>query len=452
MSMPSAEALFRYQVISQVRSLMLSGERKRDAVSRVSALGHLTFDGRLRRVATRTLYRWVAAFEKTGAHALEPGKRGKKPGDRPLAIPRKLFDFVRQEKDDDIGASIPELIRRARQLGVITKELKVDRSTLYRSLLRSGVSLRRRKSAKERDARRFAYPHRMMMVLSDGKRFRAGSVRAKRVAMFFLDDASRFGLHVVVGPTESKKLFLRGLYEAIRKFGFMSIFYLDHGSGFIAEDTVAVMKSLDVSLIHGEVAYPEGHGKIERFHRTADADLLRGLDGRPDVDPACGALEIRLQHYLAEVYGHHPHESLDLVTPFERFNSDARSLVFPESDADLRQRFVIYECRRVSSDRVVKLDDQAYEMPRGYSGQKVTLHRGLLDGSVRFLHGDRLIQLHKVDLAANAESRRAGGSLDPTEPPRSLKKSAADLAFDQDFRPVVSKDGGLIHPFEESSP
>ena len=451
MSTPSKEALFRYQVVSQVRSRMLTGTSKRDAVAQTCAAPHASLDGGRRRVTPRTLYRWLAAFDRLGAGGLEPAaRRRKKPS--PQALPPRFLDFLQTEKTDDPRASIPELIRRGHELGLIPKDATIDRTTVYRWLLRSGIPVARRKSAKQRDARRFAHPHRMMMVLCDGKHFRAGVQRAKRLAMFFLDDASRFGLHVVVGTSESGALFLRGLYETIRRFGLMSILYLDHGSGFIADDTVAVAKNLGIALIHGEVAYPEGHGKIERFHRTADAQILRGLDGRPDVDPDCGALEIRLQHFLAEVYDRHPHQSLGRESPQDRFFADRRALVFPESDTELRRLFVVYEERRVSPDRVVTVCGKAYEMPRGYSGQKVLLHRGVLDGSLRFLHDGRLMELRPVDLGANAASGRARGPAPDQESPRSLSKSAADLAFDRDFHPVVSKDGGLLRPFEESSP
>lgn len=56
------------------------------------------------------------------------------------------------------------------------------------------------------------------MVLSDGKHFRAGALRARRVAMFFLDDATRCGLHVVVGTEgESAELFLRDPFEVVSR-------------------------------------------------------------------------------------------------------------------------------------------------------------------------------------------------------------------------------------------
>lgn len=61
------------------------------------------------------------------------------------------------------------------------------------------------------------------MVLCDGKQLRAGASRAKRVALHFIDDATRLALHVVVGTSETTRLFLRGLYELVCKYGRMDI-------------------------------------------------------------------------------------------------------------------------------------------------------------------------------------------------------------------------------------
>jgi hypothetical protein len=57
---------------------------------------------------------------------------------------------------------------------------------------------------------------------------------------------------------------------------------------------------------------------------------------------------------------------------------------------------------------------------------------------------DKLIQLHPVDLAANARDRRAHLRQQEAQCPQDLlPKSAAELAFERDFRPVVDEDGGL---------
>jgi transposase InsO family protein len=150
----------------------------------------------------------------------------------------------------------------------------------------------------------------MELVLSDGKHFRAGAARSRRVAFFFLDDATRLGLHVVVGTSESAALFLRGFHAVLRDYGRMGIVYLDHGPGFIANAVAEVCRRLELALIHGRSSYPEGHGKVEKFNQTVLAAVLRAYDGRADVDDDCKALEIRLTHWLRQTYNHTPHESL----------------------------------------------------------------------------------------------------------------------------------------------
>ena len=343
--------------------------------------------------------------------------------------------------------AIPEIIRRGRDYGILKREERVDRTTVYRAAKRLGLSVAHRKNAKDRDSRRFAYPHRLDMVLCDGKHFRVGAKRARRVAYFFLDDATRFALHVVVGTSESASLFQRGLYELVLKHGYFSAIYLDRGPGFIAEDTAAVIQNLGSSLILGAKAYPQGHGKIERFNRTAKADVLRGLDRRPDVDPALEALELRIQHYLDNEYNHRPHESLSKDSPYERFSKDEKPLRFPEDRHALRRNFEVYLTRRVSADHIVSIDSIPFEMPRGYDGSKVILRRKLLSpGGIFFLHRGTLIELRPVDLEANARSRRARGREEPEEVDHPLPKSAADLAYDRDFGPVVDLDGGLSRP------
>lgn len=439
-------ALFRFSIVSQVLARMHRGERRAQAVRAVAEGCHHQLDGAPRRVGERSIYRWLKAWEERGRAGLDPGSN---PAPRAAVLPEKLVDFMARARDEDEHASIPELIRRAREYGIAAADDAICRTTVWRTLRRLGISVARRKRASQRDARRFAYPHRMDMVLSDGKHFRAGVGRKRRVAMFFLDDATRAGLHVVVGTSETAALFQRGLYECISRWGFMTVIYLDHGPGFIAKDTATVIKSLGVLLIHGEKAYPEGHGKIERFHLTAIGDVLRNLDGRPDVDPDCWALELRLQHYLAEQYGHRPHESLDRATPWQRFHGDPKPLRFPESTGELRATFEVWLERRVSPDGIVSISSVLYELPRGYAGQRVTLRRRLLDASIGFLHEDQLIDLQPADLQANARSRRARAKnpqpdVQPTPPP-----SAAELAYQREFGPVVEADGGF-HRDDES--
>jgi transposase InsO family protein len=439
-SAPSPAGLFRFQVVCRVLDRERQGLVRAEAVRVTAAEDHPLPHGGLRRIGGRSIYRWLKAFERDGFAGLVPARHRATPAS--LVLPAPMLDFLASQKKADRRASLPELIRRARELGVVSPGQRVDRTTVWRTARRRGIETRRGRVCRTRDTRRFAYPHRLDMVLCDGKHFRAGAQRRKRVALVFLDDATRYGLHAVVGPSESAALFLRGLYETICRHGLMTACYLDRGPGFIALDTLAVAVRLDVRIIHGAAGYPQGHGKVEKFHQRTWAAVLRGLDRRPEVDPDCGALELRLQHYLREVYNHTPHEGLGGSTPAERFHGDERALRLPDSRDELRRDFVVHLERRVSNDHIVSVDSLAYEVPRGLAGQTVQLQRHVLDGSLAVLHDGRVVPLQVVDLARNAHAPRAADSAaeDAVHP---LPKTSAELAFERDLGAVVDADGGF---------
>lgn len=445
----SAEALFRFTVVSQVINLKKADHPVTEVVRDVAKKLHYQLNGTARRVSDRTIFRWLASYEAEGLAGLEPVPQPRTQTSDVLPI--EFLEFLAAQRRLDPEASVPELIRQAKLVGKLPAT-PVIRQTCWRALRRMGIDTRRRAKKRDRDSRRFAFPHRLNMVLADGKYFRAGAQRLRRVAVFFLDDATRFGLHVVVG-TEGEKtvLFLRGLYEMACKYGIADSYYLDHGPGFISLDTATVIGRLPSQphLVHGEAAYPEGHGKIERFNRTVKASLLRSL-GRPDVDPDYRALELRLQHYLREVYNHEPHEGLNLDTPAQRFHQDPRQLRFAESDEWLRERFLITESRKVSDDHVISIDSTDYEVPRGYAGQRITIFRPLLENKVLLVERGQFIELKPVDLVANARDRRgakksaADAALDAVP-----VRTAADLAYERDFTPAIDADGGCREPKED---
>lgn len=440
--LPSPTALLRYQVVSQVRALLLAGcLTLAAAIRQVIGRPHVDHRGRRVRLSERSVYRWVAAYERDGLVGLEPQPRGGVEGSAVLST--EMLAFLEQQKKLDEGASVPELIKRARRVGVIREDDLVSRTSVWRACRRLGLPLVRVRRLKDKDMRRFAYPHRMMMILADGKHFRAGAQRLKRVAIHLLDDATRFGLGVMVSTSENTELFLRTLRQVIRSFGLMKVLFLDNGSGFISEDTHTAVARLGVHLIHGTVAYPEGHGKIERFHRTENQQCLRGLDANPEVDPDPAALTLRLSHWLREVYNHAPHESLGGASPAERFFADSRDLEMPEDPAWLDACFQASVERTVSKDNIVRYDGQAYEVPLGHAGTVVRLTRHLMHGTLFFGHQGRQVRLHPVDLTANAYSRRASPAQQDVPAGPAPAPTAADMHYRADFEPLVGPDGNF---------
>ena len=444
------EALFRHGVVSCVLAREAMGALRAHAIDAVMACPHRTLAGALRALTRRTLYRWLADFARDGVAGLEPKARAKT--ETSVVLSDEFVRFLRFEKEDDPEASIPEIIRRAKHDGILVSEGDVSRVTVYRAAVRMGLSLTQRSTKRNADMRRFAQPHRMRCILSDGKHFRAGARRAKRVVLFFLDDCTRYGLWAVVGTSEYPELLLRGLYEVALRFGFFDAVFLDNGPGFDSHDTRAAIARLESLLILGTAGYPEGHGKIERYNKTAWNDFLRGLRSA-DTDDECEALALRARHYLDNIYNPRVHEELK-KSPLAAWNDDPRPLTFASSEDNLHERFVLTETRRVSNDNIVELYDAKLEVPIGHAGDILPLRRSLLDDSVEILHQGKLVRLHPVDLAANADARRSGAATgrarkrekDESDGLAKPVRTAADRAFRRDYAPLVDPDGGLRQP------
>lgn len=440
----TVDEMLRVMVVSEVRAKILGGMKLEDAVVAVAGHPHVLFDGTAETVCQRSVFRYYAAFRDHGWEGLQT-RRGTA---RPVGavLPKDLVDFLREERKLDRYASIPEMLRRAVAREIIAADQAIDRTTVWRFFKANGLPVRHVPSKKEIDSRRWSYPHRMMLVLADGKQFRAGASKVRRVAIFFLDDATRRGLAVVVGSAgENSRLFLRGLRKLVLRYGISDILYLDQGPGFISADTHYACTRLHIDFIHGTKAYPEGHGKIEKFNQTAGSFVLRGLTS-PQVDPDCAALELRLEHFLDQQYNLHPHESLDLNTPLARWDSDSRALRFPESERALDQAMVITESRAVSNDNVIPFNSINYEVPRGHARTRIDVRRNLISGELFVLHDGHLVQLHPVNLAANAIAARASPKSPSPNDDEGCPMTAAAIAFNRDCSPVLDADGGCL-PF-----
>jgi transposase InsO family protein len=437
-----SETLFRLRIVTAVDALIAQGHGADAAVRLVAATSAaLGPDGH--RVSARTVQRWRRALRERGVEGLERAPRESLDASR--ALPEALVAFLRTERGQDPGASVPELIERARAYGVVGPETPVERTTVWRVMRRLGLDTARSRKSPQ-DARRFAYRERMQLVMADFKHFRVGPTRRRRLAVYLIDDATRFGLDVLVTTDgEDVETVLHAVERVLRKWGRFSVLYVDRGPGFRADDLEQVLSRLVIGVILGTAAYPEGRGKIERFNRSLKARLLRGLTAE-GVDPDVDSLTLRLRHDLHEVYNHLPHESLDGDTPWQRWNG-GRPLVPIAADV-LARAFVAGLERAVSADHVVSVDGIAYEMPLGFARQSVVLERHLLDGG-SLHHPDRhgnLVRLAPVDVHANAIAGRARRIDEAPADERPAVPTASMLRHAQQLGPITAPDGGFSHP------
>lgn len=143
--------------------------------------------------------------------------------------------------------------------------------------------------------------------------------------------------------------------------------------------------------------------------------------------------------------------SASTESPWERWSRDPKVLSHVTEDVLLRA-FVLHLDRTVSNDRVVPIEGTDYEVPAalgpaGGPQRRLQITHRLLDDTYHVVCGGRLVRIHPVDLAANARAGRDRRRDDPGDPSPPPVKTAADLAFERDFGPVVDDDGGLPdHP------
>jgi hypothetical protein len=159
---PSNETIFRYVVVSQVLTRVQQGQLQADAVRAVAGEAHLTLAGARRLVGKRTICRWLAAFRKHGLEGLAPVPRPRCEGSAVLSD--RFLGFLREQKEADPKASFPEIIRRAKLLGILEPGEEVDRGTVWRAAQRMGLETRRLRSHMTRST----------LPLSLGFRTRAG--------------------------------------------------------------------------------------------------------------------------------------------------------------------------------------------------------------------------------------------------------------------------------------
>lgn len=430
--------LNRYAVLSVVLAKQATGMSLGRAIAETTKLPFDTLTGLPLRLSRRTIYRWFSAFKRTGLVGITPSSRSSNAISQ--VLPSSFIDFMVQEKKIDADASIPDIIMRAEIKNIIAKG-QVKRSTAWRAIRKLNLPIFCDKRPKNEDMRRFAYPHRMMMVLCDGKHFRVGPKHRKRVVLFYLDDSTRKVITAVVGKSETAWLFLQGLFAVIEKVGLMDGLYLDRGSGFTAKMAYIICARLGISLIHGRARYPQGRGKIEKFNQTCLNDLLRAIARDPLVDPDCKALEHRINHYLSALYNLRPHEGIDLVSPDERWFSDTRPLRLPSDMKTMESHFVVSWQRHVSRDNIVMMNRIGYEMPPGYAGRRVEVYNHILERRITVIHDGQHIKLLPVDLAANARSQRRR-RVEKEEPPGSGPiKTAAQLLYERDHKTIVTSSG-----------
>lgn len=140
-----------------------------------------------------------------------------------------------------------------------------------------------------------------------------------------LDDHARFSL-AIVPRSGTKNVVIPAFLEVFRQYGLPKSILSDNGAQFAGfkrgyTQFERLLMELDILPIHGRMKHPQTQGKIERFHRTMNQELLKHVTMH-DIDDACEQFRLWRQKYNNV----RPHEALGMKTPAEVYIPSDRQL------------------------------------------------------------------------------------------------------------------------------
>ena len=323
-------------------------------------------------LSERTIRRYISQFKEKGFEGLK-----QKPY---RSVPEELQDQVLEQaillRREVPSRSIASIIQILEWDGLVEKGV-LKRSTLQERLAKRGYSSRQMKMYHETSGavRRFQKRCRNALWHSDikyGPYLPIGPNGTKKQVYMvaFLDDATRFPLHVSFYPMLDARCVEDAFREAVRKHGVPESVYFDNGKQYRTKWMARTCSKLGTRLLYARPYSPESTGKVERFNRTFEEFLNEVKLENPQT---IEALNQWLGVWLDERYLHKPHSALENnITPLEAYRSEGTPIRHVSAE-ELAHAFLHSETRKVDKAGCISFQDEKYEVGINFVGCKVEI-------------------------------------------------------------------------------
>jgi transposase InsO family protein len=396
-------ALFRFGVISPLvnRKGLSWGEREQLVRQIISKQWQIP--GTLRTsIGRATVRRWISCYERGGIDGLKPKVRSDRGATR--CVDSETEQALLQLKRELPEASLPVLLKVARERKIVGYEFSVSLQSIYRMFQRHGVDKSEQPPV---DRRRFEAEMANDLWQSDcmhGPKVVVEGKLRKTYLFAVIDDHSRLVPHAQFYLRENIDSFRDCLIQALQKRGLPRRLFVDNGGPFRSHRLKYACARLGIALLHTTPYSPESKGKIERLMRTIRTQFLPLL--RPEL--TLEVLNKTLKGWVEEDYQKRKHSSTG-QSPLLRY-MDHVALLRP-APRDLLDYFRIPVPRKVDKDRTVSLNGKLYEAPLGLVGKQVMLLYHEHDPQrIEVIFDDRSWGfLVPLNLSVNSRVRRISG-------------------------------------------
>jgi transposase InsO family protein len=287
-------------------------------------------------ISPSTGYALLARWAGEGHAGLQARSRRplRSPGRSETAMEQRVV-ALRQEHPAWGGRKIA---RRLRDLGVCPAPAP---STVTSILHRHGL-IGPTASEAATPWQRFEHeqPNALWQIDFKGDFATASAQRCHTLAL--LDDHSRFNLALQACADVATEGVRSALRQAFQRYGLPARIQADNGApwgtprapGASLSALQVWLLRLGVKLGHSSPYHPQSNGKVERFHRSVQREVLHG---RVFVDLA--HTQRAFEHWRVRYNFERPHDALGLHTPATRYRPSARAysdtlapIEYPDSD------------------------------------------------------------------------------------------------------------------------
>jgi len=187
-----------------------------------------------------------------------------------------------------------------------------------------------------------------------------------------LDDHSRYAMCIRACENQRRVTVRTHLIDVFDRYGTPRAIYVDNGNPWGTPHADARHTRLsawlmrhEIRVIHGKPYYPQGRGKLERFHRTLKLELLQGRT----IEDASSAQQVFTP--WRSMYNHErPHDALDLDVPADRYRASNRTFRERTAPYEYSARF---EVRKTAQCGHISFHGKQYSISEAFASQPLGL-------------------------------------------------------------------------------
>lgn len=279
-------------------------------------------------ISPKTGYKWLARAGDGSQAALMD--RSRRPHTSPARSPQTTEQAVLALRREHPAWGGRKIARRLADLG----QAQLAPSTVTHILHRHGLITPEASHAAQ-PWQRFEHdaPNSLWQIDFKGH---FATLAGRCHGLTLLDDHSRFSLLLgALSRTDTASVQAR-LIEAFRRYGLPLRINADNGApwgspsagGHSLSELAIWLIRLGVRVSFSAPYHPQTNGKLERFHRSLDVEVIAGQHFKDHASVQC-AFDAWRQTYNCE----RPHEALEMTVPAEHYRVSALS--YPEQLKDI---------------------------------------------------------------------------------------------------------------------